>query len=176
MQRPDTESISTLKLWQIEREIENAMLFREGEEDLSEEDELQLSAYIEDLDLAFEDKIQSCASVSENLKGEIEVLTQTRNKLDVRIKALNKNRSWLMGYMKRALELIGMTHAGRIPLRVRIQNNPLSVDVHDIELLPKKFQKVIIEPRKADIIKQIKTTGEVPKGCEPVRQTHLRVY
>ena len=105
MQRPDTESISTLKLWQIEREIENAMLFREGEEDLSEEDELQLSAYIEDLDLAFEDKIQSCASVSENLKGEIEVLTQTRNKLDVRIKALNKNRSWLMGYMKSTLEL-----------------------------------------------------------------------
>ena len=176
MQRPDTDQISSLKLWQIEREIENAMLFREGEEGLSEEDEGQLSAYIEDLDLAFDKKIQSCASVSENLKEEIEVLTQTRNKLDSRIKALKNNRSWIMGYMKSALEFLGMTHAGRIPLRVRIQNNPLSVDVHDVELLPKKFQKVTIEPRKADIIKQIKSTGEVPKGCEPVHGSHIRVY
>ena len=176
MQRPDTDQISSLQLWQIEREIENALLFREGEEDLSEEDEGQLSAYIEDLDLAFDKKIQSCASVSENLKEEIEVLTQTRNKLDVRIKALKKNRSWLMGYMKRTLELLGMTHAGRIPLRVRIQRSPLSVVVHDIDKLSEDFVRVIREPKKSDIVRHIKETGEIPDGTEPIENTHLRVY
>ena len=174
--RPDTPQHSTLKLFEIENRISDALLFREGEEDLTEEQEDELSAEIEQLDLAFDRKIESCAAVTENLKHEIVALEEVRDSFNARIKSLKKNRSWLMRYMKIVLQKLRITHAGTGKLRVRIQKNPLSVEVPDVDKIPEEFWKVKIEPNKEAIIRHVKNTGENPEGVIPVYGSHLRVY
>ena len=170
-ERPDTERISTLKLWQIDDAIHDALVMREDEEEFDE-------SYIEALELAFESKVSGCAAVSESLKEEIKTLQEIKRKVTARIESLTKNNEGLKEYIKSCLKSQGMTHAGSGMLRVRIQNNPMSVAIADenVPNLPSAFQKVTIEARKADIIRHVKETGEIPEGVEIVYGDHVRVY
>ena len=163
------EQISSFQLWKIEAHIREALIMREGDEEFDE-------SHIDELNLAFDEKVDKCAAASENLKEEIRILTEKKAELDKRIKALKKNNDGLKNYIKSCMEGAGKTHAGTGHLRVRIQRSPLSVEVLDMDDLAEEFIKVIKEPRKQLLVKHIKETGEIPDGVEPIHSTHLRVY
>ena len=170
-ERPDAEQISTLKLWQLDDAIHDALIMREEEEDFDE-------SHIESLNLAFDKKVSACAAASENLKEEINLLQEVKRKATARIESLTTNNDGLKEYVKSCLESQGMTKAGSGHLRVRIQNNPMSVEIadEDVRNLPSAFKKVTIEARKAEIIRHIKSSGEIPHGVKPVYGSHVRVY
>ena len=170
MERPTTEQISTFQLWKLEAHITDALIMREGEAEFDE-------SYLEELELAFDDKVDACAKVSENMKAEINILEEQIQEMRARVRTLKRNREGLLGYVKSIMEKLGLTKAGTGTLRVRIQKSPVSVEVRDPVLLPKQFRKITIDAKKSDILRHIRSTGEIPEGVVVFsNNTHLRVY
>ena len=172
---PDSHTTKPMKLYEVHDEIE-ATLFMPEEETFD-------SSRFEELNLSFDEKVDSCAAVMKNLKAQAaeldaqcEILYEEIRELRQKKQALENNRKGLAEYVKRLMESLGLKKAGNMLHRVTIAQSPLTVEV-DIEKLDPKWIKehVSTYPDKRGIIDHIKETGEIPDGVKPIQNTHLRV-
>ena len=172
---PDPHTTKPIKLYEISNEIE-ATLFVPEEETFD-------SSRFEELNLSFEEKIDSCAAVMKNLKtqaaeldAKCEILQEEIRAFRKKKQALENNRKGLAEYVKNIMESLGLKKAGNMLHRVKIAQSPLTVEVN-IEELDSKWVKTRVStyPDKRGIIDHIKETGETPNGVKPIQNTHLRV-
>ena len=172
---PDPHTTKPIKLYEISNEIE-ATLFVPEEETFD-------SSRFEELNLSFEEKIDSCAAVMKNLKtqaaeldAKCEILQEEIQAFRKKKQALENNRKGLAEYVKSIMESLGLKKAGNMLHRVTIAQSPLTVEVNTEKLDPKWIKKrVSTYPDKQAIIDHIKETGEVPDGVQPIQNTHVRV-
>ena len=164
-----------IKLYEIRNEIE-ATLFMPEEEAFD-------SSRFEELNLPFEEKVDSCATMMKNLKAQAakldaqcEILQEEIRALRKKKQALENNRKGLAEYVKRIMESLGLKKAGNMLHRVTIAQSPLTVEINIEKLDPKWIKKhVSTYPDKRGIIDHIKETGEIPNGVQPIQNTHIRV-
>ena len=165
----------TFNLYDVPAEIEETLCVPEGE-DFD-------SSPFENLNLTFDEKIQSCAAYIKNirtqqkvLEGHIKILQEQISQLQGKREQLENNRKGVAQYVKGFLESLGLEKAGNSIHRVRIARSPLTVEI-DMEKLEstwiKRTENVYADKR--GIIEHIKKTDETPNGVRRIENTHLRV-
>ena len=172
---PDPHTTKPIKLYEVRDEIE-ATLFMPEEETFD-------SSRFEELNLSFDEKVDSCAAVMKNLKAQTaeldakcEILREEIRVLQKKKQAIEKNRKGIIEYIKGIMESLGLKKAGNTLHRVTIAQSPLTVEVNIEELDPQWIQeRVSTYPDKRGIIDHIKETGKIPNGVKPIQNTHLRV-
>lgn len=164
-----------IELYEIRGEIEATLFMRE--------EETFDSSKFEELNLPFDEKVDSCAAVMKNLKAQAteleakcEILQEEIRALRKKKQALENNRKGIAEYVKSLMESLGVKKAGNILHRVTIAQSPLTVEVNIEKLDPKWIKKrVSTYPDKRGIIDHIKETGEIPNGVKSIQNTHIRV-
>lgn len=75
-----------------------------------------------------------------------------------------------------ALQTAGTQKVEAGPFRVRLQNNPASLQpTIDTELLPEQFQRVKVEPDCAAAKEYYQQTGQAPEGFQVITGQHVRI-
>ena len=172
---PSSQTTKPIKLYKINNEIEETLFVPE--------EETFDSSRFEELNLSFDEKVNSCAAVMKNIKAQAaeldaqcEILYEEIRELRQKKQALENNRKGLAEYVKRLMESLGLKKAGNMLHRVTIAQSPLTVEVNIEELDPQWIQeRVSTYPDKRGIIDHIKETGEIPNGVKPIQNTHVRV-
>ena len=134
-------------------------------------------ARIEELQLAFDDKVESCVAVIKNLKSDADQIDTEIKRLQARKAAVENNRRGLSEYVKAEMEQLGKQKVKAGVHQARIANSPASAIVVDADRVSLEFKETITEHRidKKAIIAHFKETGEILKGVEVIQNTHLRV-
>ena len=164
-----------IKLYEVSNEIEETLFVPE--------EETFDSSRFEELNLPFDEKVDSCAAVMKNLKAQAaeldakcEILREEIRVLQKKKQAIENNRKGIVEYIKGIMESLGLKKAGNTLHRVTIAQSPLTVEVNIEELDPQWIQeRVSTYPDKRGIIDHIKETGEIPNGVQPIQNTHVRV-
>ena len=171
----DPHTTKPMKLYEIRDEIEVTLF-------MPEEDAFDSSKF-EELNLPFDEKVDSCAAVMKNLKAQAteldakcEILQEEIRALQKKKQAIENNRKEIAEYVKSIMESRGLKKAGNILHRITIARSPLTVEINIEKLDPKWVKKhVSTYPDKRGIIDHIKETGEIPNGVKPIQNTHIRV-
>ena len=132
-----------MKLYEIREEIETALL--------TPEDEHFSPHRIDELNMAFDAKVENCVAVIKNLNSAADQSAEMERIGKQKVK-------------------IGIHQA-------RIANSPVSAIVFDPDRVSLEFKEnqTITRIDKKAIIAHFKETGEILKGTEIVQGTHLRV-
>ena len=123
----------------------------------------------------FTEKVDACCRVLKDLQASQEVCKAEADRLATRARRIGKNADWLKNYVKECLERAQVTKVDAGPFRVRIQNNPESVEVVSLDLVPHTFD--VEQERKISLTaikEQLKAGVDVP-GVALKRGTHLRI-
>ena len=131
---------------------------------------------IESLQLMIEDKADSYAAVNLNITNEIAALKTEEERLRARRNALERNQLRLMKAIREAMNALGKNKIKTEKFTFSVSKNgglqPIKVDV---EKLPDKFKKVIMEPDNERIREAI-NAGETIEGVEVLpRGEHLTI-
>lgn len=158
-----------MKLYEIRHEIETALL--------TPEDEHFNPQRIEELNMVFDDKVESCVAVIKNLKSDADQIDAEIKRLQARKAAVENNRKGLSEYIKAEMERLGKDKVKAGVHQARIANSPVSAIITDADRVSLEFKETHTETRidKKAIIQHFKETGEILKGVEMKQATHLRV-
>ena len=167
--------MNTLKLYQIRRDIEEALIHIDIDKDgvMTEES----AATVSGLEREFVEKVRNCAGFVKNCQSEAEILDDEITSLRRRRDALSRQAKGTAEYVKDEMEHLGMKRLLAGTHRVVVANNPAGVEVTDEEALGDEWKETVVEIkiRKREIVRFYKVTGEMPEGCELKEGTHLRV-
>ena len=160
-----------MKLYKIRQELEDVLVY-------DEEGQTFDSDRFESLKIEFEDKLEGCAAVMKNLRAESEAVGAEINRLQKRKSAIDNNLTQLKNYVKFELDKLNIKKiiAGIHKFRIQRNSQP-TVEVLDVALVPEEFKERVIEvnPKKSDMAKHFKDTGEELPGTFITQNTHLRV-
>jgi hypothetical protein len=121
-----------------------------------------------------ESKAENIAKVIKSIEGDIEVISAEEKRLQGKRRALETNKERLKQYLEEQLELVGSTKVKTPLFSIGIQNNPVSVEVMDENMIPEDFISYTPTINKKDILAQLKEGKEVPGAA--IKQTRsLRI-
>ena len=118
-----------------------------------------------------ENKVENIAKLVLSLKADAEVVKTEEERLNKRRKAIENKVEWLKDYLLTEMLAVNVLKVKREVLSVTVQNNPPSVEIHTLDLIPSDYRKVIPEtwqPDKKAIIEHFNTTGEIVDGTEVI--------
>ena len=125
----------------------------------------------------FEDKVENIGKFVLELKGTAEAIKVEEERLSKRQQAIVNNSEWLKNYLLAEMLATKILKVKRDVITVSVVDNPPSVEIADVDLLPENFQRIIPETREADkklIIDHFKQTGEIIAGVSIVNdRKHL---
>ena len=128
------------------------------------------------LEIEFDDKLENCLAYLKNLRAEEEALGAEIKRLTARKKAAQNRAESLKAYTLVEIELTQRTGVSVGPHKARIAKSQNGVIVLDETEVPDEFVKVERKPKKADILKWYKATGEILPGIDiETGRVHLRV-
>lgn len=114
----------------------------------------------------FEDKARAVACVMRNLEAEAEAYADHAKSVQAKAKSLQVRIEWLKGYLLANMQAVGVTEISGPAMKIKLQNNPESVDVFDPAMIPSEFIRTPPPPEpapdKAAIKSAIKAGAEVP--------------
>ena len=160
-----------MKLYKIRQELEDVLVY-------DEEGQTFDCNRFDSLKLEFEDKLEGCAAVMKNLRAESDAVDDEIKRLQKRKSAIDNNIAQLKNYVKFELDKLNITKIDAGIHKFRIQRNSQpTVQVLNIVLVPKEFKETVVEvnPKKSDMAKHFKDTGEELPGTFITQNTHLRV-
>lgn len=119
---------------------------------------------IDNLDEEAEDLIK----LYKNYEGLKEQIKKERNELYTREKLTEKKMERLKETIKYCMDAKGVKKKETAVGNVTIRKTPMSIDILNIEEIPEKFKKEVIDIKvdKREILKEIKETGEVIDGIK----------
>lgn len=141
-------------------------------------DDEQLAA-LESLEYDFDTKAERVAWVIREMEGNSSLAKAESDRLAARAKALENGANGLKAYLLREMERVDRKEIKRPLVTVKVQqSNPA---VHLLGLLkdvPKSYLRTRIETSldKAAVLAQWELGGNLPKGVEVKRGTHVRIY
>ncbi|WP_369671866.1 siphovirus Gp157 family protein [Enterococcus faecium] len=137
-------------------------------------DEEILRDTLDSINEAIEDKAKNLAKIVKEVEGKAELIDSEIKRLKKRKTSLLNNAKSIEQYLKGEMEKTGKTKIKGELFDIRIQNNPVSVNVYNENLIPKEFFTPV--PPKLDK-KQLKEElkhGDIP-GAELVQTKGLRI-
>lgn len=156
-----------MKLYEISREIEDALIQDDGAFDPSK---------LESLKIEFESKLEGCACVIKNLRSESDALNAEIKRLQARKAAVDNNARGLREYVRFQLERVKVQRLAAGIHKFRIQKNSQpSVEVIDINKLDDDFINFEVTAKCQAIAAHFKETGEELPGVKVSVGSHLRV-
>lgn len=138
------------------------------------DDEVAVSAAMDSVDAALEEKLESTAKVIRNLEAEAEALEAEEKRLKARKTAVKNRIADIKGYVQQNLEAMGKDKVTSGIFKWSIQANAPSVNILDESLIPDDYWKIERKPMKTEIKKAIEA-GELTEGVELVRTKSLRL-
>ena len=138
------------------------------------DDDVAVSAAMDSVDAALEEKLESTAKVIRNLEAEAEALEAEEKRLKARKMAVKNRIADIKGYVQQNLEAMGKDKVTSGIFKWSIQANAPSVNILDEDLIPDAYWKIERKPMKTEIKKAIEA-GELTEGVELVRTKSLRL-
>lgn len=138
------------------------------------DDDVAVSAAMDAVDAAVEEKLESTAKVIRNLEAEAEALEAEEKRLKARKMAVRNRIADIKGYVQQNLEAMGKDKVTSGIFKWSIQANAPSVNILDESLIPDDYWKIERKPMKTEIKKAIEA-GELTEGVELVRTKSLRL-
>jgi len=161
-----------LALYEVAAEYRGAVAALE-ELDL---DEVTLNDTLESIGGDLEVKTQNVVMAARNLEANAAAIKQAEEQMAARRKAIERRAAWLLGYVKKGMQIAGVQKIESPWFRISIQNNPQSVDVYEPGLVPIEYMRQPepqpATPDKKAIAEAIKSGKEVP-GCQLVQTQRL---
>lgn len=145
--------------------------------DMAETDEerAEIAQSLVDLHGEITDKADGYAKVMRNKMAEAEALKKEAKRLTNKAKAAENLAERLKNAMLDAMKMTGQTEIPTSIGKWRVQNNPWSCEVVDIDKVPMQYHiKQEDNIDKAGLLKQFALTGEVVDGCEFVQKQGIR--
>lgn len=138
------------------------------------DDDVAVTAAMDSVDAALEEKLESTAKVIRNLEAEAEALEAEEKRLKARKMAVKNRIADIKGYVQQNLEAMGKDKVTSGIFKWSIQANAPSVNILDEDLIPDAYWKIERKPMKTEIKKAIEA-GELTEGVELVRTKSLRL-
>ena len=138
------------------------------------DDDVAVSAAMDSVDAALEEKLESTAKVIRNLEAEAEALEAEEKRLKARKMAVKNRIADIKGYVQGNLEAMGKDKVSSGIFKWSIQANAPSVNILDEDLIPDAYWEIERKPMKTEIKKAIES-GELTEGVELVRTKSLRL-
>ena len=135
---------------------------------------MAVSAAMDAVDAALEEKLESTAKVIRNLEAEAEALEAEEKWLRARKTAVRNRIADIKGYVQQNLDAMGKDKVTSGIFKWSIQANAPSVNILDESLIPDDYWKIERKPMKTEIKKAIES-GELTEGVELVRTKSLRL-
>ena len=130
-----------------------------------EEQEARLRQTIPAIKMDIEQKVINIAQYLLSIKREAEVCKAEEDRLKARRQAIHNRYEWLKSYLYTEIRGAMLPTPIRTEtITVTIQKSPPSVEIIDIDIIPKEFSRLIIEPKKKEILEYFKQTSAIPAG------------
>jgi len=146
------------------RTIENML-----EDEYITKDEIKTS--LQAIEDEFGDKVSTLGKFVLELKSTTEAIKIEEDRLLKRRQAIVSNIEWLKNYMLTEMLAIDILKIKRDVVTVSVQDNPPSVELLDLEQVPKQYVRIIPEvkePDKKAIAEHFKQTGEIVSGVNMI--------
>ena len=114
-------------------------------------------------------KVESIAKIVLSQKASIEAIKAEEDRLSRRREAMHNNMEWLKVYLLNEMVATNTLKVKRDLLSVAVADNPPSVEIVDLDLIPEEYRQVIPEtwqPNKKSMIEHFKATGEIIIGTD----------
>lgn len=159
----------SMTLYNIDREIVSII------NNADENGEIDSAAF-DALQMAKKDKVLNIVRFMSSMSGNVEMIEAEMERLRVLKKAIEKRNDSLKEYVKRSMEIEGITKLDLGTFVVSVCNNAPSLVVDDENKIDPKFKKVV-ETVSIDkmAIKDAMKSGEIIDGCHLQSSTSLRI-
>ena len=138
------------------------------------DDEIDITAALENIDGALEEKLENVAKLVRNLEAEAKAYEEEEKRLRAQKQAAKNRVESIKRYVKENLEEIGRDKVEAGIFKWSLQNGPGRVEITDETKIPEEFFVKEIKPLKAEIKKAIEE-GVITEGAEIVRDKSLRL-
>lgn len=131
---------------------------------------------LEGIEGQLQEKATNVAMVMRNLESAADAIKDAEQRMARRRKAIENRAQWLKNYIKRNMEVAGITRIESPWFVLSVQKNPAAVDIADEAMLPDTFKHEVttVKVDKAAIKDALKAGQEVP-GAVLVVGTRLMI-
>ncbi|OPX03066.1 siphovirus Gp157 family protein [Geobacillus sp. LEMMY01] len=119
-------------------------------------------------------KAENIAKLIRNLEADAKAIREEEKRLNEKRTAIENKVKRLKSYLVEQLEHAGIQKIKRPTITVYIQDNPPSVNVVDMSVIPAEFLKQKVEVDKKGILERIKNGEQIP-GVELKREKGVRI-
>lgn len=138
------------------------------------DEDIDITAALENIDGALEEKLESIAKLVRNLDAKAKAYGDEEKRLRAQKQAAKNRVDGLKKYVKDNLEAIGRDKVEAGIFRWSLQNGPGRVEITDETKIPEEFFVTEVKPLKSEIKKAIES-GAITEGAEIVRDKSLRL-
>lgn len=171
--------MSTLSLFDISTEfyalkdlIDNDLEVNEETGEITDNSEI-LKELFDNLQLTMEDKFDNCQRYCLTLDGEAEILDKEIKRLQAKKQAINNKKDRLINMMRNAMTTAGISKMKTSLYSFSIRESE-SLEVLDIDNIPREFLRIKKEADKKAIKDYLKTGGTID-GCQIIKNKSLGV-
>lgn len=147
-------------------------------ENAGEDWETMYSGALEQLQGQFIDKAGSIAKFILNLEADAKAYKDEQMRLDKQRAIIENKVKYLKDYLRYNMVESNLPEVQCGILKIRVRDNPPSVNVIDEDIVPASFRRIIpetYEVNKRGILDHFKETGETPLGVEIIRSKKLEI-
>lgn len=165
--------MDNIKLYELSDAIRNVL---DGMAVVNEETgELYDISNVDDLSIAFDEKLDSCGCYLRELVATYEAITNEAARLDRKAKLVRKRIERMQDYMSKCMDDAGKDRVNGKHVTVKFRHSS-AVNVYDVDKLPDAYTRVThkIEPDKPRIKAAINAGHDVP-GAEIEQRKFLVV-
>lgn len=162
-----------MKLYEISSELTALHDAIEDTESTSEE----LVKRLDNLNMAFETKVESICRFIRTLEGEEKVIDEEVKRLKTKSDQREKLVARLKQYISSNMEAVGMDKIKGQIFSVASYDSKPAVNVKNLSDVPNEFMVTYVEQRvdKEAVMEYFKATGEIPPGIEITQKKSLRI-
>ena len=160
-----------MKLYELSEEYEKA-LTGIVDADTGEIDEDAVKA-LSEINDSINEKGISVAMFIQNRNAEVDALKAEEKRLAERRKALERRNDWLKTYLLENMQRCGIKEISSPLFSIKLKKCPPSVDIHDENLIPNKYIKVVesVTVDRKMISMDIRGGEDVPGASLKQRET-----
>lgn len=138
------------------------------------DESIDITAALENIDGALEEKLENVAKLVRNLEAEAKAYEEEERRLRAQKQAAKNRIESIKRYVKENLEEIGRDKVEAGIFKWSLQNGPGRVEITDETKIPEEYFVTEIKPLKSEIKKAIEE-GIITEGAEIVRDKSLRL-
>ena len=138
------------------------------------DESIDITAALENIDGALEEKLENVAKLGRNLEAEAKAYEEEERRLRAQKQAAKNRIESIKRYVKENLEEIGRDKVEAGIFKWSLQNGPGRVEITDETKIPEEYFVTEIKPLKSEIKKAIEE-GIITEGAEIVRDKSLRL-